>query len=109
MKACKVAQHTVEAIRDNEASAIDDRKSKLVSMFSDTALLGVARVQDTIGKASCRDAIIGSGVATDKMLALLGQTPSVQIANVIMPSEADREERRQLHDKLDAIAARLNA
>ena len=41
------------------------------------------------------------------MLALTGQMPAVQIANVIMPSEADPEERRQLHDKLDAIARRL--
>jgi hypothetical protein len=42
------------------------------------------------------------------MLALTGQTPAFQIANVVMPSEADRDERRRLHDKLDAIAARLN-
>jgi hypothetical protein len=42
-------------------------------------------------------------------LALLGQSPAVQVANIIMPSDADRQERRQLHDKLDAITARLNA
>ena len=41
------------------------------------------------------------------MLALTGQSPAVQVAVVNMPSEAEREERRQLHDKLDAIAARL--
>ena len=110
MKACRVAQHTVEAIRENEAATIEDRKNKLVSMFSDTALLGVARVQDTIGKASTRDAVIGSGVAVDKMLALLGQSPvSVQIANVSMPSETDREAQRATDAKLDAIAARLAA
>ena len=64
-------------------------------------------MSEKIGKASSRDAAIGTGIAVDKMLALTGQMPAVQIANVIMPSEADREERRQLHDKLDAIARRL--
>jgi hypothetical protein len=66
-------------------------------------------MEETVGKVGCRDAPIVTGIATDKMLALTGQTPAVQIANVVMPSEADREERRALHDKLDAIAARLNA
>jgi len=66
-------------------------------------------MEETIGKASLRDAAIGTGIAVDKMLALIGQMPAVQIANVIMPSEVHREERRQLHDKLDAIAARLQA
>ena len=40
-------------------------------------------------------------------LALSGQTPAFQIANVAMPSEAGREERRAMHDKLDEIARRL--
>jgi hypothetical protein len=63
----------------------------------------------TIGKASLRDAAIGTGVAVDKMLALTGQLPTVQIANVIMPSEQDRAERRAIDAKLDAIARRLAA
>ena len=61
------------------------------------------------GKAGVRDAIIGTGVAVDKMLALLGQTPTVQIANVVLPSDQERAERRALHDKLDEIASRLKA
>jgi hypothetical protein len=106
-RTCKVSQHTVEAIRAREASSIATRKMELSRMVSDIAHIGAARVADTIGKAKVRDAIIGTGVAIDKFLALEGQTPAVQIANVIMPSEADREERRQLHDKLDEIARRL--
>ena len=78
-------------------------------MLANVAELGAGRMQETIGKATLRDAAIGTGVAVDKMLALSGQTPAFQIANIVMPSEADREERRKLHDKLDAIAARLNA
>jgi len=65
-------------------------------------------MSEKIGKAGLRDATIGTGVAVDKLLALTGQTPLVQIANISMPSEEERAERRALHDKLDAIAARLN-
>jgi hypothetical protein len=43
------------------------------------------------------------------MLALTGQTPAVQIANIVLPNEAERAERRALHDKLDEIARRLAA
>jgi hypothetical protein len=43
----------------------------------------------------------------DKMLALSAQVPAFQIANVVLPSEAEREERRMMHDKLDEIARRL--
>jgi len=82
-------------------------EKNLVSILGDVATVGAERMSEKIGKASLRDAAIGTGVAVDKMLALTGQMPAVQIANVIMPSEADRDERRQLHDKLDAIARRL--
>jgi hypothetical protein len=64
-------------------------------------------MEATIGKASLRDAAIGTGIAVDKMLALTGQTPAVQIANIVMPSEEEREERRKVHERLDAIARRL--
>jgi len=64
-------------------------------------------MSEKIGKASLRDAAIGTGIAVDKMLALTGQTPALQIANIIMPTEQEREERRQMDDKLDAIARRL--
>jgi hypothetical protein len=64
-------------------------------------------MEETIGKAGLRDAAIGTGIAVDKMLALTGQTPSLQIANIVMPTEQEREERRQVHARLDAIARRL--
>ena len=66
-------------------------------------------MEATIGKAGLRDAAIGTGIAVDKMLALAGQTPTVQIANVVLPNEQERAERRALHDKLDEITARLKA
>ena len=64
-------------------------------------------MEETIGKASLRDATIGTGVAVDKVLALTGQMPAVQIANIIMPTEEERAERRAIHTRLDAIARRL--
>lgn len=43
----------------------------------------------------------------DKMFALTGQIPVAQVAVINMPSEADRAERRELDNRLDAIARRL--
>jgi hypothetical protein len=103
----RVSNHTVMGIREREAKSIAERKKHLVSILADVATVGAERMLEKIGKASLRDAAIGTGIALDKMLALTGQTPSVQIANVILPTEAEREERRALHDKLDAIARKL--
>ncbi len=66
-------------------------------------------MSEKIGKASLRDAAIGTGIAVDKMLALTGQTPALQIANIVMPSEEERAERRAIHDRLDDISRRLAA
>jgi hypothetical protein len=62
---------------------------------------------ETIGKASLRDAAMGTGVAVDKMLALTGQTPALQIANIVMPSAEERAKLDQVDRALDAIAKRL--
>ncbi len=78
-------------------------------MLANVAELGAERMEETIGKANLRDAAIGTGIAVDKMLALTGQSPTVQIANVVLPNDQERAERRALHDRLDEIAARLKA
>jgi len=103
----RVRNHTVMGIREREAKNIAERKKHLVSILADVAIVGAERMSEKLGKASLRDAAIGTGVAVDKMLALAGQTPLVQIANISMPMEQEREERRALHDKLDEIARRL--
>ena len=64
-------------------------------------------MEETIGKAGLRDAAIGTGVAVHKMLALTGQTPAVQIANIVMPSAEERAKIDASHRALDAIARRL--
>jgi transposase-like protein len=103
----RVSEHTVRAIRARESIAIAERKKTLAAMLANVAELGAGRMEETIGKASLRDATIGTGVAVDKLLALTGQMPAVQIANIVMPTEQEREERRLVHARLDAIARRL--
>jgi hypothetical protein len=108
-KACRVSEHTVRAIREREAKTIAERKKTLAAMLASVAELGASRMEETIGKASLRDAAIGTGVAVDKVLALTGQIPCVQIANLIMPTDEERAERRETHARLDAIVAKLSA
>jgi len=106
----RVSNHTVMGIREREAKSIAERKKHLVSLLADVATVGAERMSEKIGKASLRDAAIGTGVAVDKMLALTGQTPAaIQFANIVMPSEEERAERRAIDAKLDAIARRLAA
>jgi hypothetical protein len=78
-------------------------------MLANVAELGADRMEETVGKVGCRDAAIVTGIAVDKMLALTGQTPAVQIANIVMPTEEERAEMRSIDAKLDAIAAKLKA
>jgi transposase-like protein len=103
----RVSTHTVRAIRARESIAIAERKKSLAAMLANVAELGAGRMEQTISKASLRDATIGTGVAVDKLLALTGQMPSLQIANIVMPSEEERAERRAIDAKLDVIAKRL--
>jgi hypothetical protein len=106
-KLCHVTRETVRAVERREAADISARKKSIIGILSNVAELGAARMEEKIGKASLRDATIGTGVAVDKLLALTGQTPSLQIANIVMPSEEELAERRAIDQKLDAIARRL--
>ena len=64
-------------------------------MLANVAELGPAAWRN-VGTVGCRDAAIVTGIGTDKMLALTGQSPvAVQIANIRMPTPEEREERRQ--------------
>jgi hypothetical protein len=52
-------------------------------------------MEETIGKATLRDAAIGTGIAVDKMLALTGQAPNVAIQFNVAESKAIREKFAQ--------------
>ena len=108
-KACRVSEHTVRAIREREAVAIAERKKSIIAILGNVAELGASRMEETIGKAGLRDAAIGTGIAVDKMLALTGQLPLVQIANVIMPTPEEKAKREAIDAKLDEITRRLAA
>jgi hypothetical protein len=103
----RVSTHTVRAIRERESIAIAERKQRLISVFGNVTEMSAERMEELCGKATLRDAGVSAGIATDKMLALTGQSPAVQIANIVMPSEEERAERRAMHARLDAIARRL--
>jgi hypothetical protein len=106
-KWCHVTRETVRAIERREATEISARKKSIIGILSNVAELGASRMEETIGKAGLRDAAIGTGVAVDRMLALTGQTPAVQIANIVMPSAEERAKIDASHRALDAIARRL--
>jgi hypothetical protein len=108
-KWCHVTRETVRAVERREAVEISARKKSIIGILGNVAELGASRMEETIGKAGLRDAAIGTGIAVDKMLALAGQLPSVQIANIVMPTPEERAERKALDAKLDAIAAKLKA
>ena len=105
-KACRVSEHTVRAIRGREAKAIAERKQRLISIFGNVAELSAERMEELCGKASLRDAGVSAGIATDKMLALTGQTPAVAV-QVVMPTAEERAARDEEHRKLDEIAQLL--
>jgi hypothetical protein len=106
-KWCHITRETFRAIERREATEISARKKSIIGILSNVAELGASRMEETIGKAGLRDAAIGTGVAVEKMLALTGQTPAVQIANIVMPSAEERDKIDASHRALDAIARRL--
>jgi hypothetical protein len=106
---CKVTERSVAAIAKREREEITERKKSLAGLMSNIAEIGGANVERKIGKASVRDAIIGTGVAIDKMLALTGQSQvGIQIANIQMPSPEEREEINRRHRALDEITRLLH-
>jgi hypothetical protein len=108
-KWCHVTRETVRAVERREATEISARKKSIVGILGNVAELGASRMEETIGKASLRDAAIGTGIAVDKMLALTNQASAFQILNIPLPSPEERAEMRALDAKLDAIAAKLKA
>jgi len=108
-KFCHVTRESVRAVERSETTEISARKKSIVGILGNVAELGAGRMEETIGEASLRDATIGTGVAIDKILALTGQMPALNIANIHIPTEAERAAEREMDRKLDEITARLSA
>jgi helix-turn-helix resolvase-like protein len=60
-KLCHVTRETVRAVERREAAEISARKKSIVGILSNVAKLGAARMEETIGKASLRDAAMEPG------------------------------------------------
>jgi hypothetical protein len=108
-KWCHVTRETVRVVERREAVEISERKKSIIGILGNVAELGASRMEETIGAAGLRDAAIGTGIAVDKMLALTGQLPSVQIANLVMPSAEERAALSAVDRRLDEISRKLKA
>src|SRR5262245_6877508 len=89
-----------------EVRTIAERKKTLAAMLANVAELGAARMEETIGKASLRDATIGTGVAVDKIQALTDQilVLNVNIVNIPLPTPEERELLNECHRRLRAVS-----
>jgi hypothetical protein len=101
-KLCRVSEHTVRAVRNREAMSIAERKQRLMSIFGNVAELGAERMEELAGKASLRDAGTTAGIATDKLLPLLGESGGVVPVNIAIQVNAEA-----LHQKYAELIASL--
>jgi hypothetical protein len=76
---CKVTERSVAAIAKREREEITERKKSLAGLMSNIAEIGGANVERKIGKASVRDAIIGTGVAVDKMRLVVRRAARLRV------------------------------
>jgi hypothetical protein len=100
----RVSTHTVRAIREREASSIAERKQRLVSIFGNVAEIAAERMEELADGASLRDAGTTAGIATDKLLALLGETGAGVPVQVNLQVNA-----QALHERYAEMVRRLEA
>jgi transcriptional regulator with XRE-family HTH domain len=109
-RALHVSNNTVAAIREQEWQQVAARKERIAAQCELNATLAAERMTDKLQGTDdipLKTLVPALGVSVDKLAVLRGHAPSVNIANIWMPSEAEREERRAIHARLDAIARRL--
>jgi hypothetical protein len=110
-RALHVSNNTVAAIREQEWQQVAARKERIAAQCELNATLAAERMTDKLRGTDdipLNTLVPAFGVSVDKLAVLRGHAPSVNIANICMPSESERAERRAMHDKLDAIAKRLS-
>jgi hypothetical protein len=99
----RVSTHTVRAIREREAVAIAERKQRLVSIFGNVAEIAGERMEELAGQATLRDAGITAGIATDKLLALLGEAGGGVPVNIAVQVNA-----QLLHERYAELVRRID-
>jgi hypothetical protein len=98
----RVSTHTVRAIREREGVAIAERKQRLVSIFGNVAEIAGERMEELAGQATLRDAGITAGIATDKLLALLGEAGGGVPVNIAVQVNA-----QLLHERYAELVKRI--
>ena len=108
----RVSNNTVTAIAEQEWQQVAARKQRIVAQCERNATLAADQLSERLEteKLSANQLVPVFGVSVDKMLALRGETPNVNVAvQVNMPTAEERAEMNALDRKLDAIAAKLQA
>jgi hypothetical protein len=75
----RVSEHTLKAIEASESLSIAERKEKLLAKAWRLANKAIDRVEDQIDGANITQATVAFGVATEKMMLLLGETGGVPL------------------------------
>jgi hypothetical protein len=101
-KYCRVSEHTVRAVREREAVSIAERKQRLMSIFGNVAEIAAERMEELAGKATLRDAGTTAGIATDKLLALLGEAGGGVPVNINLEVNA-----QLLHQRYAELVKRI--
>src|SRR5438067_793079 len=105
----RVSNNTVTAIAEQEWQQVDARKQRIVAQCERNATLAADQLAERLEteKLSANQLVPVFGVSVDKMLALTGQGPCLQIANVINPTPEEKAQREAIDQKLDEITRRL--
>ena len=101
-KHCRVSEHSVRAVRDREGVSIAERKQRLMSIFGNVAEIAGERMEELAGQATLRDAGITAGIATDRLLALLGEAGGGVPVNINLQVNA-----QLLHQRYAELVKRI--
>ena len=108
-RAFHVSNDPVAVIREQQWQQVAARKERIAAQCELNATLAAERMTDKLrgnDDISLNTLVPAFGVSVDKLAILRGDA-SVNIANIVLPTEEERAERRALHDKLDEIARGL--
>jgi hypothetical protein len=107
----RVSNNTVTAIAEQEWQQVDARKQRIVAQCERNATLAADQLAERLEteKLSANQLVPVFGVSVDKMLALTGQVPCLQIANVILPTPEERAKLDAIDSRLDETTRRLAA
>jgi len=110
-RALHVSSNTVTAIAEQEWRQVETRKQRIVAQCERNATLAADQLAERLEteRLSANQLVPVFGVSVDKMLALTGQMPLVQVANVILPTPEERAKLDAIDSRLDEITKRLAA